>query len=170
MKRHEGIHDLVAANIEQLPFPDRSFDLVSANMVVEHLERPLDVLHEILRILKPGGTFVFHTPNYRDPLMQLAAITPQRVRNMVVRFFEGRAEEDIFPAFYRLNTLQKIMEAAQSAGFEGRDLKLVSTSALTMMLGPLAVPELLWIRLTQMNAFAGLRPNIVAVLAKRVTR
>ncbi len=45
------IHD-----VHELPFPDRSFDVVTLQAASRHLR--LDkVLPEILRILKPGGTF-----------------------------------------------------------------------------------------------------------------
>ena len=41
----------------RLPFPDGSFDLVLSGGLLEHFPEPEGVLAEMVRILKPGGTF-----------------------------------------------------------------------------------------------------------------
>ena len=46
----------------ELPFADRSFDLVTMIEVVEHLERPADALGEAKRVLRDGGFVVITTP------------------------------------------------------------------------------------------------------------
>ncbi len=46
-----------------LPFPDRSFEVVSAMDFLEHIEDPEQVLGESARVLVPGGLFFFHTFN-----------------------------------------------------------------------------------------------------------
>ena len=43
---------------ERLPIEDRSVDGVFANMVLHHIERPLQAIVEMKRILKPGGRLV----------------------------------------------------------------------------------------------------------------
>ena len=40
-----------------LPFPDGSFDLVLSGGLLEHFPEPETVLAEMVRILRPGGTF-----------------------------------------------------------------------------------------------------------------
>jgi SAM-dependent methyltransferase len=45
----------VVAQLEDLPFPDRSFDHVLSIVVLEHTRRPWRVIEEFRRILKPGG-------------------------------------------------------------------------------------------------------------------
>ncbi|MDR2580627.1 MAG: class I SAM-dependent methyltransferase [Fibromonadaceae bacterium] len=47
----------------KLPFEDGSFDVVSLMAVLEHLERPLDILKEIHRVLKKGGVLVGTVPS-----------------------------------------------------------------------------------------------------------
>ena len=63
LKRHECLRHRILSDIRTLPFLAGSFDLVTANMVMEHVEEPGQVLAEVRRVLAPGGLFLFHTPN-----------------------------------------------------------------------------------------------------------
>jgi SAM-dependent methyltransferase len=49
---------------EALPFPDKAFDLVTLNQVVEHVPDQLAVLREAVRVLRPGGALYVACPNY----------------------------------------------------------------------------------------------------------
>ena len=53
---------LVQADVREMPFPDRSFDLVVDFGVCYHLKHPGDALMEIARVLDTSGTFVYETP------------------------------------------------------------------------------------------------------------
>ena len=69
--------------IEPIPFPDDSFDYVTAHDFLEHVPRLIylpqrrnafvEVMNEIHRVLKPGGVFMSftpafpHGPAFRDP-------------------------------------------------------------------------------------------------------
>jgi ubiquinone/menaquinone biosynthesis C-methylase UbiE len=46
-----------------IPMNDHSADLILFNQVLEHLERPADALHEIRRVLRPGGYLILSVPN-----------------------------------------------------------------------------------------------------------
>ncbi len=168
LKAHIGIRNKVMGDLTLLPFEADSIDVVSANMVVEHLSQPADVLREVWRILKPGGAFVFHTPNSRAWAIQLAARIPDVAKKRLIWFFERRREEDVFRTHYCMNSAPEIRERAEEADFTVADITMVSTSAMTVMLGPLVVPELLYIRALQNPKRAGLRSNIVTILRKPV--
>lgn len=58
---------------EKIPFPDRSFDVVFCCDVLEHVSDLGQVISEISRVLKPGGTFFYDTIN-RTPVSKLVAI------------------------------------------------------------------------------------------------
>lgn len=45
----------VVGRAERLPFSDGAFDLVVCNNVLDHVDRPLHVLSETCRVVRPGG-------------------------------------------------------------------------------------------------------------------
>jgi SAM-dependent methyltransferase len=69
--------------VEPIPFPDQSFDFVTAHDFLEHVPRIIyapnrrnafiEVMNEIWRVLKTGGQFLSvtpaypHAPAFRDP-------------------------------------------------------------------------------------------------------
>ncbi len=61
------------ADAYKLPFPDGSFDVLTAMDFLEHVEDPAAVIKEFSRVLKPNGLFVFHTFN-RNILAHLIII------------------------------------------------------------------------------------------------
>lgn len=112
---------------ERLPFVDGSFDLVICLWVLEHLRDPVVMLREVRRVLRPGGRFIFVTPNLRHPLMLMNRIgkaLPELQRRLVPRFY-GREEADTFPVRYRANTVRAIREQAEAADLRVDDLRVV---------------------------------------------
>jgi len=55
--------DVVNLDLEPLPYPDGTFDLITFTEVIEHVENHRAVLREIQRVLKPGGVVLITTPN-----------------------------------------------------------------------------------------------------------
>jgi len=53
----------IAAGAEALPFTDGSVDVAVCFQVIEHLPDPVAFLHEVRRLLAPGGVFMLTTPN-----------------------------------------------------------------------------------------------------------
>src|SRR6267378_218122 len=47
-----------------LPFPDRTFDLIVCNDILEHLLEPLPVVKDAHRVLRDDGTLVISVPNH----------------------------------------------------------------------------------------------------------
>lgn len=92
--------------VSALPFREASFDIVTANMVVEHLEDPGASFAEVARVLKPGGLFLFHTPNAQAFPTALARMVPDAVKAPLARVLDGRKSIDVFQTWYRCNTAE----------------------------------------------------------------
>jgi ubiquinone/menaquinone biosynthesis C-methylase UbiE len=166
LQKQKYIKHLAAGDIQNLPFRDGSLNLVTANMVVEHLKEPDKALAEVYRILEPNGCLIFHTPNVLNYATLAGILVPVKIRKRVVEFLEDREEADIFPVYYRMNSPKTIKNLASSNGFNIIELKVVESSAYTFMLGPIVLIELLIIRILRFKPFACLRSNIIAVFQK----
>lgn len=95
-----------------LPFPDATFDLVLCDWVVEHVEDPASFAAEIRRVLKVGGWFCARTPNRWSYFSVGARVLSGPMQARVLKLLQpSRKEEDVFPKFYRLNTLGEIAAA-----------------------------------------------------------
>jgi len=55
------VHDL---NHVPYPFPDNEFDLIEADHVLEHLDKPFNIMKELHRILKNGGWLIVKVPHF----------------------------------------------------------------------------------------------------------
>ncbi|HEY5593626.1 MAG TPA: class I SAM-dependent methyltransferase [Nitrospiria bacterium] len=164
---HNVIKYKVVGDIERLPFKDNVFQLITANMVVEHLKNPGDVLAGVYRSLKPEGLFLFHTPNFWNYIPLINWFIPRSVRIKLIDFLEERKAEDVYPAFYRMNTPRAIREWARRTGFGLVELKQVNSSPETIRLGPVAVAELLLIRVLSFRWFENFRSNLIVLLQKK---
>lgn len=97
------------ADVEQLPFADREFDVVLSQFGHIFAPRPLIAIHEMLRVLKPGGTIAFTTwppehfvgrsmaltARYMPPAPEGAAPPPQWGDPTIVRERLGALVRDL---------------------------------------------------------------------------
>jgi ubiquinone/menaquinone biosynthesis C-methylase UbiE len=158
LAKHKNIRQRVCASLESLPFAGGSFDLVTCNMVVEHLPDPLSSLQELTRVLSPNGVLIIHTPNTLSYLIFLnrtvVKILPRSLVLRLIRATENRPESDVFPTFYRANSMKKLRQL-------GRELNLVEESSRVLtapqpvcrFFAPVALLELLLMRATMTRPF-----------------
>lgn len=95
-----------------------SVDLMYSQAVLEHVTDPDAVFAEIARLLTPGGHYIGLTANKWDYASLAARIIPNRFHPWIVRRTEGRAEEDVFPTAYRVNTRRDVARFAARHGLE----------------------------------------------------
>lgn len=100
-----------SGRLEEQHFPDNHFDAIISNHVIEHVYDPLSLMREVHRILKPGGKFVFITPNIES--------WGHRVfRNADLMFMDSPRHLFVF-------TAPSLRGLAASAGF--KKLKVMTT-------------------------------------------
>jgi SAM-dependent methyltransferase len=59
-------HEVSRARVEDLPFEDASFDLVTCLDVIEHTPDDLEALTELVRVTRPGGHLLVTVPAYQS--------------------------------------------------------------------------------------------------------
>ena len=102
---------------EHIPWADNTFDMVFADNVLEHLEKPERVFAEVRRILRPGGVFLAKTPNRFHYVPLIAQLTPHSFHRFVNKF-RGRNEADTFPTLYRANSKNKLLKLAKESNLD----------------------------------------------------
>lgn len=119
---HLNIRMLVRGSIYDIPFADNSFDLVTCNVVMEHLAEPEKAVAEVARVLVRGGAFIINTPNLWNYGVLANAISskimPDRLRLRMVRASDSREPEDIFPVRYRANTIRRLSAVCAAGGLK----------------------------------------------------
>lgn len=166
LTRHKTLKNKIRGDVSYLPFASNTFNIVTSNMVFEHLEKPSNQLKEIYRILKPGGKLIFHTPNVLSYGTIIARITPEKIKRKIIYFLDERDDDDIFRTFYRINSTKKIRKIAKQAGLQIKKIKMICSSALFTNIPPVVFFELFLIRFLMTKRMKWARANIIAILEK----
>lgn len=105
-------------DLAHIDLEDACVDIAMARSVMEHVQDPLRVYGEVHRVLRPGGHFVFLTPNLWDYASLIAKVVPNRLHPAIVARTEGREAEDVFPVCYLTNTRRAVSRWADRTGFD----------------------------------------------------
>jgi SAM-dependent methyltransferase len=164
------LHEARLGTAAAIPWGDRSFDLVFADNVLEHLPEPARAFAEIARVLKPGGWFLAKTPNRWHYMPLAARLTPHRFHRYFNRL-RGRAEADTFPTRYRANTPRAIRRLAAGSGLTVERLDLIEGRPEYLRLSPLTYAiGLAYERLVNASSLlAGLRIVLIAELRRQAS-
>jgi SAM-dependent methyltransferase len=102
-----------------LPFPKDSFDLIVSDSTFEHVFDATQVAHELDRVLKVGGWICARTPNRKGYVALMNRIVPARTAGRLVTSAQpDRKIEDVFPAYYRMNTVRTLNKLFPRDRFE----------------------------------------------------
>ncbi len=108
----------VLSDFDRWPVPDQSIDVSMASYVLEHVEKPESFFGNLRRVLRPGGCFLFLTPNCRHPAAIVSRLLPFSWKQRILAKTKGIADNDVFPTFYRMNTAARLTREAQRHGFQ----------------------------------------------------
>jgi SAM-dependent methyltransferase len=105
---------------DKWPLQDASVDVIVCDSVIEHLSDPEVFFSESKRVLRKDGYLCLRTPNFWSYVILISRLIPNRFHAKVVEVVqEGRKAEDVFPTYYRCNTIQKTRKLFKKYGFEG---------------------------------------------------
>lgn len=170
-KENDALASCALLSGSRYPFDDASFDACVSNYCIEHVPDAAEHLGEVARVLRPGGVYVFRTPNLWHYVSLFARLTPHWVHELLSNRLRGRTsseDHDVYPTVHALNTRAAVNRHAAAAGLVVQELRLVEKEPsygmysrvlfLTFMAYERAVNA------TERVAF--LRSNILAVLKK----
>jgi Methylase involved in ubiquinone/menaquinone biosynthesis len=155
----------------ELPFADSTFDVCVSNYVLEHVADPGRHFKEVRRVLKPGGVYLFRTPNFWYYVSLISAVVPHRIHTAVANRLRslGPESHEPWPTFYRANSTRALRREGADASLDLETCELIErepsygrASAL------LFFPMMVWERTLNATTFlAGLRANILGVMRRR---
>lgn len=114
---------------ERIPVEDGTADCVLFADVIEHLlHSPKPVLHEIYRVLKPGGVCVATTPNSMRLTVRARVLVGQSNWHNIDDYFD----QDFHPGHHHEYTIDEFKRVFQKTGFEIGELILYEDSLRTV--------------------------------------
>jgi 2-polyprenyl-3-methyl-5-hydroxy-6-metoxy-1,4-benzoquinol methylase len=121
IKTPQGLfHDVQRTVMEQADLPANHFDVAYSFMVMEHVDNPDEFMRAVWRSLKPGGVYLFATPNRRHNFTRIASLLhTMRLDEHVLRAVSPEAKDEYhYPVRYRFNSEKQINACAARAGFQ----------------------------------------------------
>ena len=101
------------------PVGSATADICLSDNVLEHVADPEQFFSECSRLLKPGGMLCIRTPNAFSYFGLISNLVPNRRHVAILEKTKEQVKErDVFPTFYRCNTLWAIRRALARQGFE----------------------------------------------------
>jgi SAM-dependent methyltransferase len=173
VRSNDALADARVLETPTYPFADASFDACVSNYVLEHVEDPVAHLSEVARVLRPGGFYLFRTPNRYHYVTLVSGVTPHWFHRAVSNRLRTLPEDASgpYPTYYRVNSRGAIRRAAARAGLRVRELRMVEKEpAYGMVSRPLFLGFMLYERVVNASAlFAPFRVNIFGVLERPAT-
>ena len=153
IRKHCTLNRLVVADLESLPLKAESVNLITCNMTVEHLDRPLAVFAEFARVLEKSGRVIIHTPNVHSYVVLFSQFIPRQFKLKLVKALDGRSDDEVFATRYRANSPRRLRDLMAQVGLNEEKRRMLASDAALAVTHPLvAALELLFIRFTLMSA------------------
>jgi SAM-dependent methyltransferase len=105
---------------DRWPVESASIDLLVSDAVLEHVQQPDMFFAECSRVVKPGGYLCLRTSNRWSYVSMIASVVPNRWHAKVVSMVQpGRKSLDVFPTYYRANTIGAVRRLLRAHHFTG---------------------------------------------------
>ena len=171
LTKHTFLTHRYEGTLEEASIPHNTFDIIYAIYVLEHVAKPEEFIRAAFRVLRPGGSFYFITPN---GLHYFAAISSLLARlglqESVLHLIRPTKLVDHYhyPAVYRLNTARTLMRLGRQAGFTQFYFKYSERldELSCYFPGPLKILPWLWERMVQLSNSESLLCNLMGRMVK----
>lgn len=121
------------SDVRRLPFADASFDAIYSMGTIEHFDETEQAVHEVARVLKPGGRGIIGVPNRHDPFLRPALAAALQAVGLYAYGFEKS---------YSRRALREMLE--------GAGLVVVAETAILFIPG--------WLRMLDLACHSWCRP------------
>ena len=132
------INFFVQCDAEKLPFPDNYFDFIFSWALIHHLPAPVNMLFEVMRVLKPMGCFIAGAEPCVSPLAKKllgGSIIKILTRREIFAYAQKRSE--IYGILENTYTFEEWYLMLRTAGIENFIVDLNNTWSRGMSLSRL---------------------------------
>jgi SAM-dependent methyltransferase len=123
-------------DVRELPFRNASFDAIYSMGTIEHFDETERAVHEMARVLKPGGRAIVGVPNRHDPFLRPLFVTVLQAAGLYGYGYEKS---------YSRRALKQLLEDA--------GLEVVNETAILFIPG--------WLRMLDLACHSWCRPLAV---------
>lgn len=166
---------LLSAHIisnDSYPFDDNNFDVCISNYVLEHVTNPQQHLQEVSRVLKPGGVYIFRTPNLWHYVSIISKFTSHQFHLLVANKVRNLSTDnhDPYPTVYALNTRSSISRHAKTSNLTIKSIKMVEKEPSYGMKSRLLFFPFMWYErlVNSTEKLAYFRSNLFVILQKNL--
>jgi len=115
---NKNVNLKIVADLESLPFKNATFDVILSQYVMEHLKNPEKVISEFRRVTKDRPTILILTTNALNYIALATHLMPFSIQRFIKKRFLRIPEDEIYPVYYRCNTIFKLNRMMRRIGFE----------------------------------------------------
>lgn len=112
-------NEIYFTRFESAPLAESSVDVAFSHFVMEHVDAPNAFLEKLTKILKPGGVYIFITPNGKSYFVRIARLFKKlRLDEFVLSKIKTANDIDSYhyPVVYRFNTERAIRSISEKHG------------------------------------------------------
>lgn len=172
LARNPFVSERYASTLENADIPPESFDVMYSFFVFEHVINPERFTEAASRVLKPGGSFFFITPNGHHYFSILAStFAKMGIQEEMLRIVRSRRLIDAYhyPAVYRLNRPRDIERIGRKYGFDFFEYQYCERfiELKTYFPGPTKVFPWLWEKAIETSGREDLLFNLMGRMVKK---
>lgn len=172
ISKHPLLHARFSTKLEDALIPSNSFDCVYALYVLEHIRDDRSFLQTVARVLKPGGSFFFITPNGYHYFAAVSAILARLgIQERVLRMLRPSqlVGQYHYPSLYLLNRPNKLIRLGREFGFSECEFRYSENieELNCYFPGPLRAFPWLWEQMVKFSGQERLLCNLMGRMVKK---